>query len=145
MTAYASRTAVHRSGKKAYYFGPDKGEERRFPNTDIAEVLHGFFASLRPVSKRLMVNINACASTFFVPQARLSDSMLEYARKSDGMQYFTGLYDKIKVTTTYLGYRKQSKVKGFGPASASKATFYVKETNSQVTVEEYFRKSERSF
>lgn len=141
MTAHASHAAVHRSGKSAYYYGPDKGEELNFPDATYVEALYGFIASLRPVSNRLMVNINACVSTFFVPQARLSDAMIEYARKSNGMQYSIELYNKIKVTTTYLGYRKQCKIKQIGPDSAARATVYVRETNSQETVEQYFRRS----
>lgn len=90
-------------------------------------------------SKRLMVNINACARSSFPRPVSVTQCS---STKSNGMQYLSDLFGKIKVTTNYLGYSKQSKVKGFVAASASKTTFYVKETKSQVTVEEYFRKSE---
>lgn len=88
-----------------------------------------------------MVNINACVSTFLVPQARLSDAMIEYARKSNVIEYSFELYNKVKVTTTYLGYHREYKIKQFGPDSAVRTTFYVKKTNSQETVEQYFRRS----
>lgn len=128
---HASCAAAHRSGKNAYYFDSDKGVELYFPSANHVEVLHGFFASLYPVSNRLMVNIDSCASTFFVPQARLSIAIIEYAHKSNGIQYSIELYDKIKITATYLGYRKQYKVKRIGPDSIARVTVYVKERNSQ--------------
>lgn len=80
VTAPASREAVHCIGKNAYYFGLDKGEELRFLDVNYVDAIFGFIASLRPVSNRLMVNINACVSIFFVPETRLSEAMIEYAR-----------------------------------------------------------------
>lgn len=134
VTAHASRVAVHLSGKSAHYFGPDKGEELPFPDTKRVEALLGFIASLRPVFNRLMVNINACSSTFLVPQARISDAIIKYARKSNGMEYYIELYSEIKVSTTYLGYHKQYKVKQIGPDPAARATVYVRESYSHESV-----------
>lgn len=47
------------------------------------------------------------------------------------MKYSIELYDKIKVTTTYLGYRKQCKIKRFGPDSAAAGGKSLREGDGQ--------------
>lgn len=87
-----------------------------------------------------MVNVNVCMSAFYTPYSRLSDAMLEFQRQSRGAIVPRTFYRKVKVASTYLGYRKKHTIKDFG-VTPRKAIFECEEYGGKISVEQYFKKS----
>ena len=86
-----------------------------------------------------MVNVNVCMSAFHEPQRNLADAYKDFMNRSKGaVPNF--LTDKVKVTTTHLGYKKKKKIIGVG-ASAQKQTFDCSEYGGVISVQTYFSKS----
>ena len=141
VTSHASRTGVL-FGRNRYYFSPGSytPKETAFPLSSGLEAWKGFFASVRPVYKNLMVNVNICMSPFFTPYARLSDAYLRFQQESRGANP-RAFYRKVRVTTSHLGYRKRSSIKAFGDSSASRTFFQCDELGGKVSVAQYFQKS----
>ena len=78
MQRHASRSGF-RFGRNRYFFNDDeKGQigPRLF-------ALMGFFSSVRPVHKQLMVNVNVCMSAFHQP-GNLADAMQSFQTGSFG-------------------------------------------------------------
>lgn len=98
---YASRRGV-RVGKNKYFF-PSSSEHHTLSLG--VEAFRGFFMSVRPTYKQLMVNINVCMTAFYVP-GNLAQAMLAFLRQSSGgmPQSFA---DKLKVSTKHLGYTRK--------------------------------------
>ncbi|KAH8119863.1 Piwi-domain-containing protein [Phellopilus nigrolimitatus] len=89
------------------------------------EAWKGFFASVRPVYKKLMVNISVCMGTF----ARIHCTGQAALRAS------------YRVTTKHLGYCRKSRIKAFGSQSARKTVFQCAELGGMVSVEQYFQQN----
>ncbi|THH04985.1 hypothetical protein EW145_g5129 [Phellinidium pouzarii] len=140
-TSHAAHTGVL-FGKNRYYFPPSKftPPESAFQLSSGLEAWKGFFASVRPVYKNLMVNVNICMSAFYVPYARLSDAIIKYEQQSRGSSNPHLFYKRVRVTTKHLGYRKKSSIKGFGNQSARKTIFQCDELGGKVNVEQYFQR-----
>ena len=139
-TFNASKSGT-RFGRNRYYFSPEtfnEGQQNLQPGLDAWK---GFFTSVRPVYKQLMVNINVCMSPFYSPTDNLVNAWSEFQNLSrDAGSPPFEFFQRVKVTMTYLGYKKTSAVKGFGkPANQEK--FDCPELGGQTTVAEYFRKS----
>ncbi|KLO12386.1 Piwi-domain-containing protein [Schizopora paradoxa] len=125
------------SERNHYYFRTESSNSKdTFPLSNGLEAWKGFCTSIRPTFKQLMVNVNSCTSPFFAPNARLSDALL-----SDGHGVSPNaltLYGKAKVTTSHLGFKRQSAVKGFGQKPARETVFQCDELGGIVSVEQYF-------
>jgi hypothetical protein len=141
ITTFHAASEGVRFGKNKYYFSPDSFGEGQRDLSPGLEAWKGFFTSVRPVYKQLMVNINICMSPFFVPTDNLVNAWEAYQTMSRGAgSPAVDFFQKMNVTTNYLGYRKRSAVKGFGD-SADRTTFDCPELGGKVTVTEYFQRS----
>lgn len=100
------------------------------------EAWKGFYSSIRPAHKQLMVNVNVCTTAFYVP-GNLAVAMMEFRQSSFGarMEVFC---KGVRVKATHLGYRKT--VKKLVRQTAKTYSFDTPE-HGRVTVEEYFKRS----
>lgn len=123
-----------RFGKNRYFF--DDGVKRRLGPQIIAHM--GFYSSVRPVYKQLMVNVNTCMAAFHEP-GKVSDALHAFNSRSCGAipQDFLA---RIKVSTKYRGYKCVRTIFRILDVSAKKQKFFCKEYGRKVTVEEYFSK-----
>ncbi|KAL5492905.1 hypothetical protein ACEPAI_4353 [Sanghuangporus weigelae] len=133
--AHAARTGFRALTKNAYYFDPNA--DTGVPTRPGIKVVNGFFASVRPVHKSLMINVNTCMSAFYVSRS-MTDALREFMQQSRGAvpQRFFG---NMKVVTSYLGYDRRNTVKAIGPSTARRTKIQSKEFGN-ITVEEYFLK-----
>ncbi|KAK7682059.1 hypothetical protein QCA50_015023 [Cerrena zonata] len=129
---HASRVGV-RVGKNKFFI-PTSNQV--FPLTLGLEARQGFFVSVRPMYKQLMVNINVCMSAFYLP-GNLADAMLAFQeRTSGGMP--TEFAEGLKVITRHLGYPRKRTITAIARTPASRTKFKLNGTQ-EVTVAEYFR------
>jgi len=137
LSMQASRTGV-RVGKNRHFFTP---EERSMIGPGV-EAWRGFYSSVRPVYKSLMVNVNVCM-TAFVEGRNLGDAIREFQYVSKGaFPDLTAMFGNgnIKIKTLHNGYKKR--LRAIGPQTAAQQTFL--EDGRQITVANYFRRSEIS-
>ena len=138
--------AAFLSNTNRYFVSPSslKPPERPFLLNDGLEAWKGFYASVRPTYKQLMVNINTCASPFYTPVAKLSDVLLDSRKgKVRGASWNPQeFYKNAKVTTKHLGSPRQHTIREFGPKTARETKFQADELGKKmVSVEEYFKQS----
>ncbi|CAL1709613.1 unnamed protein product [Somion occarium] len=107
--------------------------EPPFPLGGGLEAWKGFYSSVRPAHKQLMVNVNACTTAFYVP-GNLAVRMEEFRNASFGARY-NAFARGVRVVATHLGYRKT--IKKVAAVSARQHSF-VADGLGKVTVEEYF-------
>ena len=100
------------------------------------EAWRGFYSSVRPAHKQLMVNVNVCTTAFYNP-GNLAVRMSEFMAASFSAQA-TAFARGVRVRTTHLGYRKT--IKTVAKVNAQQHKFEA-EGMGTVTVEEYFLKS----
>ncbi|KAI0917033.1 hypothetical protein AcW2_007273 [Taiwanofungus camphoratus] len=100
------------------------------------EAWKGFFMSVRPAYKQLMVNINVCMTAFYVP-GNLADAMRAFAQQSGRMP--TEFSQKLKISTSHLGYTRKRTIFRIMDKNARDMTFDCAELGGTVTVERYFR------
>lgn len=101
------------------------------------EAWKGFYSSVRPAYKQLMVNVNV-ATTAFYSEGNLANAMVEFRNASFGArvdQFVRG----IRIQTTHLGHKKT--VKKASNHTARSYRFKWEESGSQISVEEYFQRS----
>ena len=138
LSMQASRTGI-RVGKNRHFFTP---EERRMIGPGV-EAWRGFYSSIRPVYKNLMVNVNVCM-TAFVEGRNLGDAIRDFQYGSRGgfpdLKFMFGK-SNIKIRTLHNGYKKP--LKAIGSQTAAQQTFL--EDGKQTTVANWFRRSEISF
>lgn len=144
-SSHAAHTTVP-FGRNRYFVPPSsfRPPEQAFPLSAGLEAWKGFYTSVRPVFKQLMVNVNICMSAFYVPNSKLSDAMLTFQRESRGASNPNEFYKKIRITTSHLGYRRRSGIKAFGPHTARRTMFQCDEMGGRVSVEQYFQHSKLS-
>ncbi|KAJ7074810.1 argonaute-like protein [Mycena amicta] len=132
---HAARTGVRVSRNK--YFFPTSTQPHPLGLGLIA--FQGFYTSVRPTYKELMVNVNNCMTAFIEP-GNLADRLLEFNRNSRGaMPSLPKAYAKsIKVKTKHLGHRKP--IKAIGTTSARNTFFDCEEFGGRISVEQYFLK-----
>ncbi|TBU46218.1 argonaute-like protein [Dichomitus squalens] len=99
------------------------------------EAWRGFYSSVRPAWKQLMVNVNVCTTAFYTP-GNLADRMIEFMNLSPTTRLRT-FVRSVRVKTTHLGYRKT--VKGLANVNARQHKFTA-EGMGEVTVEQYFQR-----
>ncbi|KAI0821782.1 Piwi-domain-containing protein [Trametes gibbosa] len=132
--SYASKHGM-RVGSNKYFF-PSPND--RFGLSLGVEAHRGFFMSIRPMYKQLMVNINICMTAFYTP-GNLAQAMLAFSRDSSGGMP-RGFVDKLKVTTRHLGYTKKHTIfKVMTGHTARSTRFDCAEFGRQVSVEEFFK------
>ncbi|KAI0919496.1 hypothetical protein AcV5_001549 [Taiwanofungus camphoratus] len=125
-----------RVGRNRYFF---PSSERR-PLALGLEAWKGFFMSVRPAYKQLMVNINVCMTAFYVP-GNLADAMRAFERQAGGMP--TEFSQKLKISTSHLGYTRKRTILRIMSTNAQETTFSCAELGGTVTVEQYFSRKYR--
>ncbi|CDO74823.1 hypothetical protein BN946_scf184353.g4 [Trametes cinnabarina] len=100
------------------------------------EAWRGFYSSVRPAWKQLMVNVNVCTTAFYKP-GNLAERLVEFMNASFGARP-AAFVKGVRVRTTHLGYRKTVKTAARVNARQHK---FVAEGMGEVTVEQYFAKS----
>ncbi|KAL0569367.1 hypothetical protein V5O48_012602 [Marasmius crinis-equi] len=103
--------------------------------------IQGYYASVRPAYKQLMVNVNVCMAAFLDLPDDMAKALMAFNRNAQGAMPTLppNLVRSIKVTTTYLGYKKRSKVYAIGTTSA-RNTFFPHDKYGKISVENYFKK-----
>ncbi|KAI0919501.1 hypothetical protein AcV5_001553 [Taiwanofungus camphoratus] len=132
---HANKTGT-RAGRNRYFF---PSSERR-PLALGLEAWKGFFMSVRPAYKQLMVNINVCMTAFYVP-GNLADAMRAFERQAGGMP--TEFSQKLKISTSHLGYTRKRTILRIMSTNAQETTFSCAELGGTVTVEQYFSRKYR--
>ncbi|KAF8637180.1 hypothetical protein AX17_002993 [Amanita inopinata Kibby_2008] len=139
---HASRSGV-RLGKKdsngasKYFFDPGQQRTNLAPGI---ELWQGFFISIRPAFKQLMVNVNVCYTAFIEPR-NLADALYTFNESSRGAMPSLprGIADSIRVKTKHLGHKK--KLHKVGTTSARNTTFVCDEFGGErISVEAYFQR-----
>lgn len=128
---YATRNGVM-VGRNRFFFPSET-----FSLGGGLEAWKGFYSSVRPTYKQLMVNVNV-ATTAFYSEGNLANAMFEF-RNATGGGRIDPFVRGIRVATTHLNRRKT--VKRASNQTAKSATFFWTEQNRQVSVAEYFRMS----
>ena len=100
------------------------------------EAWRGFYASVRPAHKQLMVNVNVCTTAFYVP-GNLAERLQEFTSMSFGARA-SAFVRGLRVKTIHLGYRKS--IKDVARVSAKQHSFDA-DGMGRVTVEQYFKRS----
>ena len=124
-----------RFGRNRYFFN-DSHKTQIGPRL---WALMGFYSSVRPGNRLLMININVCNSAFYEP-GKLSDALSAYSAASyDAIP--REFMRKVKVSTRYLGYKRVMTIQRVVGVSASRQTFSCQEFGGTISVAEYYFKS----
>ncbi|KAJ7471966.1 argonaute-like protein [Mycena latifolia] len=133
---HPTRTGV-RVGKNRYFF-PTSDEPFQLSPGIIA--FQGFYTSVRPTYKQLMVNVNNCMTAFIAP-GNLADALLAFGRGSRGAMPTLpkAIAKSVKVTTKHLGYKMRKPIKAIASTSARNTFFDCAEFGGgKISVENYF-------
>ncbi|KZT22267.1 argonaute-like protein [Neolentinus lepideus HHB14362 ss-1] len=117
------------------YFHPSQIEPPH-PLGGGLEAWKGFYSSVRPAFKQMMVNVNVCHTAFYAP-GNLADKMIEFQRASFGARV-AAFVKGVRVKTTHLGYKKT--VRGIARFTARQYKFDCPELGGEVTCEAYFQR-----
>lgn len=126
---HASETGV-RVGQNKYFFPA----EDRFPLSLGLEACRGFFVSVRPSFKQLMVNINVAMTAFYTP-GNLADAMLAFQQQVGTLP--KEFFETLKVVTRHLGYPRKKAILRVMGTTPRQTTFDCK--GKKITVEQYFK------
>lgn len=107
-----------------------------FPLGGGLEAWKGFYSSVRPAHKQLMVNVNVCTTAFYTP-GNLADKLHEFMNSTFGARA-NAFVKGVRVKTQHLGYTKT--VRSVASMNAKQHRFDV-EGMGTVTVEQYFKRS----
>ena len=132
---HASRHGI-RVGQNRYFFRASATSQSLGLGV---EAWRGFFMSVRPMYKQLMVNINVCMTAFYVP-GNLANAMIAFQQQSSGGMP-KAFADKLRVATRHLGHIRKKAIYRLTDQTARQARFDCQELGGMVTVEEYFRRS----
>ncbi|KAF8881571.1 argonaute-like protein [Infundibulicybe gibba] len=118
---HPSSTGV-RVGKNKYFFPPVSSMSLGFG----IEAWQGFYTSVRPTYKQLMVNVNVCMSAFVTP-GNLADALFAFNQNSKGAMPTLpkSLAKSMKIKTQHLGHTKR--VFAIGSTSARNTVFECEE------------------
>ncbi|KAJ7151373.1 argonaute-like protein [Mycena crocata] len=98
------------------------------------EAWRGFYSSVRPSHRQLMVNVNVCTTAFYTP-GNLARAIEDFRQSSFGAR--VNVFVKgVRIKTTHLGYKKT--VKSVFRLSARAHKFDCAEFGGQISVEDYF-------
>ncbi|KAI0300639.1 Piwi-domain-containing protein [Multifurca ochricompacta] len=123
-----------RFGKNRYFFNDD----RKAQIGTRLWALMGFYSSVRPGNKLLMVNVNVCMSAFYEP-GKLSDALRAFGYASFNAVPREFLR-KVKVSTRYLGYKRVMTIQRVANLSASRQSFSSAEFGGQTSIADYYLK-----
>ncbi|KDQ20605.1 hypothetical protein BOTBODRAFT_151362 [Botryobasidium botryosum FD-172 SS1] len=101
------------------------------------EAWKGYYSSVRPTFRQLMVNLNVCTTAFY-KEGNLADAMQEYARGGGGR--FTPFVKSLRVGTSHLAHRGRKTIKKATDRTAKQTSFHCEEFGGKTTVHEYFRR-----
>ncbi|KAJ2936747.1 hypothetical protein H1R20_g354, partial [Candolleomyces eurysporus] len=135
---HAQRTGV-RVGTGRFFFPASPTTPKLQFRAGELYVKQGFFVSVRPAYKQLMVNINACMTAFVEP-GNLADRLLNYGESSYGAMptLSKAMIRSIKVRTLHLHHRK--KLTAIGTTTARNTFFPCAEYGGNISVEQFFKK-----
>lgn len=137
---YAQRNGVRVSKNK--YFFPGSSQHHRLSLG--VEAFRGFFMSVRPAYKQLMVNVNLCMTAFYVP-GNLAQRMDEFQEQTGGAMP-ASFADRLKISTRHLGYTRTYVVHGIMTGkTARKERFNSEEYGVMMSVEQFFKRSMSSY
>ncbi|TFY75054.1 hypothetical protein EWM64_g8956, partial [Hericium alpestre] len=97
------------------------------------EAWRGFYSSVRPSFKQLMVNVNVCTTAFYQP-GNLAEAMMSFQSASFGAR-MAAFVKGVRVKTQHLGYKKG--VKSISKLIPRQHIFDCE--LGKVNVEQYFR------
>jgi len=109
--------------------------EERFPLGGGLEAWRGFYSSVRPTYKQLMININTATTAFYNP-GNLAAKMLEW-KKFTRNSSFNIFLKGLQVKSTHLHHSKS--IRRVEPKTARQHRFHWEERGRDVSVEEYFK------
>ncbi|KAJ2913428.1 hypothetical protein MD484_g6984, partial [Candolleomyces efflorescens] len=135
---HAQRTGV-RVGTGRFFF-PESPTTPKLPfRPGELYVKQGFFVSVRPAYKQLMVNINGCMTAFVEP-GNLADRLLNFGETAHGAMPTLpkAMIRSIKVRTLHLNHRK--KLTAIGTTTARNTFFPCAEYGGNISVEQFFKK-----
>jgi len=102
------------------------------------EAWKGFYSSVRPAHRQLMVNVNVCTTAFYTP-GNLAEQMMTFSKFAFGAR-MDAFCRSVRVKTTHLGHRKT--VKCLARYNAMQYKFECSEFGGRkITVQEFFLKS----
>jgi hypothetical protein len=110
------------------------------------EAWKGFYTSVRPVYKSLMVNVNVATTAFYTPM-NLYDAMIQ-ARTVVSPRRFTSYYFGLRVSTKHLQYKTRKTIRRVMEKGADEVTFswaVDEKTVRRVTVAQYFKSRQSRF
>ncbi|KAF6752684.1 QDE2 protein [Ephemerocybe angulata] len=134
---HAQRNGV-RVGNSRFFF-PSSNATPKIQFRPDLYLKQGFFVSLRPGFKQLMVNVNACMTAFVEP-GNLADRLLQFSESSRGSlpTLSKAMIRSIKVRTLHLHHRK--KLNAIGTTTARNTFFDCQEFGGKTSVEQFFKK-----
>ncbi|KZT01939.1 Piwi-domain-containing protein [Laetiporus sulphureus 93-53] len=106
--------------------------------SSVIEAWRGFFVSVRPMYKQLMVNVNVCMTAFFVP-GNLATAMSKFSHKGKDRMRME-FVQRVKVATAHLGYTRKKSILRIMSEPPRKLSFECEELGGEVTVEDYFKR-----
>ncbi|KAJ7481492.1 argonaute-like protein [Mycena latifolia] len=118
-------------GRNRFFF---PSGERPVPLGGGLEAWRGFYSSVRPAHKQLMVNVNVCTTAFYTP-GNLARAMEEFRNSSFGARV-NAFVKGVRIKTTHLGYKKT--VKSVYNKTPREHRFDCAEFGGEITVEQYF-------
>ncbi|EGN97699.1 hypothetical protein SERLA73DRAFT_169952 [Serpula lacrymans var. lacrymans S7.3] len=130
---HAGRTG-YRVGQNKYFYPSQEKQQLSLG----VEAWKGFFISVRPVYKELMVNVNVCMTAFYTP-GNLANAMVAFQQQSRGGMP-PRFVQKLKVATTYRGYKMKKAIYKISGTTARKSIFQCDEYGGRISVEVYFKK-----
>ncbi|KAG8933796.1 hypothetical protein FRC01_007042, partial [Tulasnella sp. 417] len=132
---YPSRNGIN-VGRNRFFF-PDPTTSKSLGSG--LEALKGYYSSVRPTFRQLMVNVNSCTTAFY-KEGNLAEAMLEFMR-SGGATRLPSYAKGVRVQTSHLGFRQKKTIRRIGEFCAREQTFICEEYgNATITVEDYFRR-----
>ncbi|KAM6499862.1 argonaute-like protein [Amanita muscaria] len=139
---HAGRTGVRvgkkdSNGESKFFFDPGQNRRQLAPGS---EIWQGFFISVRPTFKQLMVNINVCY-TAFIEAGNLADALFAIGGNTHGAMPTLppSIANSIKVKTRHLKHRK--KLFKIGTTTARNTFFKCSEYGDiNLSVEQYFQR-----
>ena len=141
------------NGATKYFFDPNEIHSDIRLSTGV-QVWRGFFISVRPTFKQLMVNVyveirtyafrwlsqtvrNVCSSAFMEPR-NLAEVLLEVRAKHGSLPRLpSSVVGSIRVTTRHLGHKKKLFAIGTNTARDQQITV----DGEKMSVEEFFKQS----
>ncbi|EMD35747.1 hypothetical protein CERSUDRAFT_115695 [Gelatoporia subvermispora B] len=135
---YASRSGVRvikerRTSENKYFFPTSD----RFALGTRTEAWKGFYVSVRPTFKQLMVNINVCMTAFHTV-GNLAERMMEFGRGAGGIP--SALSGQLKVVATHLGYPRKYSIFRIEKNTPRNTHFDCEEFGGKISVADYFKR-----